>query len=196
LIQVKSYYVGIPLDGIGFQAHITLGQVPSTMQENLQRFVDLDLDVAITELDINLLGSANATALAQQARDYHSVISACLAIERCVSVVSTSRRTSVIKLNRIIDGVLRPCGASQTTIVGYPMARSCHGMRIKIQNLHFFPLPTPFKGSKLIGCDIFECKFEHTILSLLMLNMIRHHRLEGLQYTEYCGMYIVFEILH
>ncbi|KAF5344421.1 hypothetical protein D9758_015476 [Tetrapyrgos nigripes] len=77
---------GIPLDAIGFQSHITLGQVPSSMQENLQRFVDLDLDVAITELDINLLGPANETALAQQAEDYHSVVSTCMEIERCVSV--------------------------------------------------------------------------------------------------------------
>ncbi|EEB92716.1 hypothetical protein MPER_08735, partial [Moniliophthora perniciosa FA553] len=77
---------GVPLDAIGFQAHITLGQVPSTLRENLQRFVDLDLDVAITELDINLRGPANDTALAQQAEDYHSVVSACLSIERCVSV--------------------------------------------------------------------------------------------------------------
>ncbi|KAK7054385.1 hypothetical protein VNI00_003579 [Paramarasmius palmivorus] len=77
---------GVPLDAIGFQAHITLGQVPSTFRENLQRFVDLDLDVAITELDINMRGPPNATALAQQAEDYHSVVSTCMSIERCVSV--------------------------------------------------------------------------------------------------------------
>jgi len=29
-----------------------------------------------------------STALAQQTKDYHSVVSACLEIERCVSVVS------------------------------------------------------------------------------------------------------------
>ncbi|KAK7054360.1 hypothetical protein VNI00_003554 [Paramarasmius palmivorus] len=74
---------GVPLDAIGFQAHLTLGQVPSTLRENLQRFVDLDLDVAITELDINMRGPPNATALAQQAEDYHSVVSACVSIERC-----------------------------------------------------------------------------------------------------------------
>jgi len=77
---------GIPLDGIGFQCHFGLGQVPSDMQQNLQRFADLDLDVAITELDINLRGPGNATSLAQQASDYHTVVSVCKAVKRCVSV--------------------------------------------------------------------------------------------------------------
>ncbi|KAF9259234.1 glycoside hydrolase [Marasmius fiardii PR-910] len=77
---------GIPLDGIGFQCHLTLGQVPPDLQENLQRFADLDLDVAITELDINLRGPANETAYAQQAKDYKEVVRACVAVKRCVSV--------------------------------------------------------------------------------------------------------------
>ncbi|ESK87274.1 glycosyl hydrolase family 10 [Moniliophthora roreri MCA 2997] len=77
---------GVPLDGIGFQCHFGLGQVPSDLQENLQRFADLDLDVAITELDINMRGPANETSLAQQAEDYHKVASACVAVKRCVSL--------------------------------------------------------------------------------------------------------------
>ncbi|KAK1216817.1 hypothetical protein PQX77_020550 [Marasmius sp. AFHP31] len=77
---------GIPLDAIGFQSHFKLGQVPPNIRENLQRFADLDLDVAITELDVDLGGPANASALAQQAKDYHEIVSACLAVERCVSV--------------------------------------------------------------------------------------------------------------
>ncbi|GJE94193.1 glycoside hydrolase family 10 protein [Phanerochaete sordida] len=77
---------GVPLDAIGFQCHFTLGQVPSTLQQNLQRFADLGLDVAITELDINIHGPANATALAQQAQDYWTVVDACVQTQRCVSV--------------------------------------------------------------------------------------------------------------
>ncbi|KAJ7587413.1 glycoside hydrolase superfamily [Mycena floridula] len=77
---------GIPLDGIGFQCHFGLGQVPADLQENLQRFADLGLEVAITELDINLRGPGNATSLAQQATDYHMVVSACKAVDSCVSV--------------------------------------------------------------------------------------------------------------
>ncbi|EJC99117.1 uncharacterized protein FOMMEDRAFT_142779 [Fomitiporia mediterranea MF3/22] len=77
---------GVPIDAIGFQCHFTLGQIPDTLAENLQRFAALGLDVAITELDINLRGPANATALAQQARDYWTVVNACVQTKRCVSV--------------------------------------------------------------------------------------------------------------
>jgi GH35 family endo-1,4-beta-xylanase len=79
---------GVPVDAIGFQCHFTLGQVPDTLQENLQRFADLDLDVAITELDINIGGPPNATSLAQQAKDFATVVTACLQVKRCVSIVS------------------------------------------------------------------------------------------------------------
>lgn len=65
---------------------MTLGQVPPTLQANLQRFADLGLDVAITELDINMRGPSNATALAQQAKDYYQVVDACVQTKRCVSV--------------------------------------------------------------------------------------------------------------
>lgn len=39
---------GVPLDGVGFQAHLAVQYgFPDRMQENLQRFADLGLDVAI-----------------------------------------------------------------------------------------------------------------------------------------------------
>jgi endo-1,4-beta-xylanase len=42
---------GVPLNGIGFESHFILGQVPSSMLANMQRFAALGLDVAVTELD-------------------------------------------------------------------------------------------------------------------------------------------------
>ncbi|PAV15528.1 glycosyl hydrolase family 10 [Pyrrhoderma noxium] len=78
----------VPLNGIGFQCHFTLGQVPDTLVTNLQRFADLGLDVAITELDINMRGPSNETALQQQARDYWSVVNACTKVDRCVSLTT------------------------------------------------------------------------------------------------------------
>lgn len=78
---------GVPVDAIGFQCHFDVGQVPDTLQQNLQRFADLGLDVAITELDINLGGPPNATLLAQQAQDYWQVLNACVNVDRCVSTV-------------------------------------------------------------------------------------------------------------
>lgn len=87
---VKGFMAdGVPVDAIGFQCHFTLGQVPDTLAQNLKRFSDLGLDVAITELDINIGGPANETDLEQQARDYWTVVDACVQTERCVSVVSS-----------------------------------------------------------------------------------------------------------
>lgn len=86
---VKGFMAdGVPVDAIGFQCHFTLGQVPDTLAQNLKRFSDLGLDVAITELDINIGGPATEADLEQQARDYWTVVDACVQTERCVSVVS------------------------------------------------------------------------------------------------------------
>lgn len=77
---------GVPIDGVGLQAHLILGQVPSTLQQNIQRFADLDVDVAITELDIRMQLPSDSAKLTQQAADYKAVMNACLAVPRCVGV--------------------------------------------------------------------------------------------------------------
>ncbi|RMB87896.1 endo-1,4-beta-xylanase [Streptomyces shenzhenensis] len=77
---------GVPIDGVGLQAHLILGQVPSTLQQNIQRFADLGVDVAITELDIRMALPADSAKLAQQAADYKSVVAACAAVARCVNL--------------------------------------------------------------------------------------------------------------
>ncbi|MEU5095783.1 endo-1,4-beta-xylanase [Streptomyces sp. NPDC020996] len=77
---------GVPIDGVGLQAHLILGQVPSTLQQNIQRFADLGVDVAITELDVRMALPADSAKLAQQAADYKSVVAACVAVARCVNV--------------------------------------------------------------------------------------------------------------
>ncbi|WP_406455713.1 endo-1,4-beta-xylanase [Streptomyces sp. NBC_01622] len=77
---------GVPIDGVGLQAHLILGQVPATLQQNIQRFADLGVDVAITELDVRMALPADATKLAQQKADFKSVVAACVAVTRCVNV--------------------------------------------------------------------------------------------------------------
>jgi endo-1,4-beta-xylanase len=77
---------GVPIDGVGLQAHLILGQVPATLQQNIQRFADLGVDVAITELDVRMALPADSTKLAQQAADYKAVVAACVAVTRCVNV--------------------------------------------------------------------------------------------------------------
>ncbi|WP_329532794.1 endo-1,4-beta-xylanase [Streptomyces sp. NBC_01450] len=77
---------GVPIDGVGLQAHLILGQVPSTLQQNIQRFADLGVDVAITELDIRMQVPSDSTKLTQQAADYKAVFDACVAVSRCYGV--------------------------------------------------------------------------------------------------------------
>lgn len=42
---------GTPIDGVGIQAHLIVGEVPSTLQANIEQFTALGVEVAITELD-------------------------------------------------------------------------------------------------------------------------------------------------
>ncbi|MCX5390860.1 endo-1,4-beta-xylanase [Streptomyces sp. NBC_00094] len=77
---------GVPVDGVGFQAHLVLGQVPASLEANLRRFAELGVDVAITELDIRMTLPATEAKLAQQKADYGSVLRACLAVTRCAGV--------------------------------------------------------------------------------------------------------------
>lgn len=77
---------GVPIDGIGVQAHLIVGQVPSTLRANLAQFTALGVEVAITELDIRMTLPATAALLAQQQRDYQTVIAACKAVAGCVGV--------------------------------------------------------------------------------------------------------------
>jgi endo-1,4-beta-xylanase len=87
--MVKSFkQQGVPIDGVGIQAHLIVGQVPSSMRQNIQRFVDLGLEVAITELDIRMNTPATSDKLATQASDYTKVASACLAVTGCVGITT------------------------------------------------------------------------------------------------------------
>jgi endo-1,4-beta-xylanase len=77
---------GVPINGVGFESHFILGQVPGSLQANMQRFAALGLDVAITELDDRIQLPATATSLNQQATEFGNVEKACLAVSRCVGV--------------------------------------------------------------------------------------------------------------
>lgn len=77
---------GVPLDGIGFQAHLTAQHgAPTTFTANLQRFADIGLDVAITEVDVRIALPADEDKLSKQADVYRALMQSCLAVDRCVS---------------------------------------------------------------------------------------------------------------
>jgi endo-1,4-beta-xylanase len=77
---------GVPIDCVGFQSHLTLGGIPGDMQENLQRFADLGLEVIITELDIRMTTPPDDARLAQQGEEYRQVVEACVNVAGCTGV--------------------------------------------------------------------------------------------------------------
>ena len=81
----------IRIDGLGFQAHLDVGGTPNAarLTATLNRFVSLGLEVAYTELDIaHTQLPPNPPALQQQAADYVSVVTSCLAVDKCVGIVA------------------------------------------------------------------------------------------------------------
>lgn len=85
---VQSY--GAKIDGVGMQAHLIVGSTGSesvsAWQANMNAFIALGVDVAITELDIRTNTPATSAAVTQQAKDYATVIQGCKSVPRCVGV--------------------------------------------------------------------------------------------------------------
>lgn len=81
---------GVPVHGIGFQAHFEVGRLPSKeeLAQNFARFAALGLRIHITELDVRVPLPASAEALQRQAEDYRDVIAVCLESEACDTVVT------------------------------------------------------------------------------------------------------------
>jgi endo-1,4-beta-xylanase len=77
---------GVPINGVGFESHFILGQVPSTLQQNIARFTAIGLKVEITELDVRMTLPTTSAKLSQQASDYRTVVSACLAVSGCQAI--------------------------------------------------------------------------------------------------------------
>ncbi|GAB7044495.1 endo-1,4-beta-xylanase [Catenuloplanes niger JCM 9533] len=81
---------GVPLHGFASQAHLsTRYPAPDQLRTVLQRFDDLGLHTAITELDVRMDlpegGVPTAEQLATQATYYTTVLDACLAVDGCNS---------------------------------------------------------------------------------------------------------------
>ncbi len=80
---------GVPLDGVGFQTHITLKfDDPATLEsykENLARFAKLGLDLQMTELDIRL-NNGDAASLAAEGKLYGEITSLCVQQPACKAI--------------------------------------------------------------------------------------------------------------
>jgi endo-1,4-beta-xylanase len=77
---------GVPLDGIGFQTHVSLkfdnAQTLASYARNLERFAKLGLELHITELDVRLSDSSPAS-LSAQAKLYGEITTLCVQQPAC-----------------------------------------------------------------------------------------------------------------
>jgi endo-1,4-beta-xylanase len=70
---------GIPIDGVGFQMHITTDGINyDSFAQNLQRFADLGLILFVTEMDVRMQLPVTSDKLATQANVYRNGIDVCL----------------------------------------------------------------------------------------------------------------------
>ncbi len=88
---------GVPLHGIGMQAHLTADYPPAVgrVMATMNRFADLGLEVAVTELDVAAapptrarFGEGPGGWRDRQAAIYRAVVEACLRVRRCDTVVT------------------------------------------------------------------------------------------------------------
>ncbi len=78
---------GVPVDCVGFQGHLAIQYgFPNDLQQNLQRFADLGVQVRITELDIRMQMPRNSSKDSTQATYYRNVVNACNAVTACAGV--------------------------------------------------------------------------------------------------------------
>jgi endo-1,4-beta-xylanase len=85
---------GVPIHGVGLQAHLNLGDTsssgqltPDVLGENIRRLGELGLQVQITEMDVKYLGETTEAILLKQAGDYRRVFETCLDSEYCTAFV-------------------------------------------------------------------------------------------------------------
>lgn len=92
---------GVPIDGIGLESHFILGEVPTTLQANMEAFTALGVEVAITELDIRMMLPVTQAMLEQQQSDFETVISACTAVADCVGVSCFFHSSEFVEVIRL-----------------------------------------------------------------------------------------------
>ncbi len=80
---------GVPINGVGLQAHFTLGGVNApSISQNIKRLGDLGLQVQITELDDRFEGAPSEEKLQKQADDYGKLMQVCLDNSNCTALIT------------------------------------------------------------------------------------------------------------
>ncbi len=88
---------GVPIDGVGLQSHFTIGSddlfgpLPPTweIEDNLERYADLGIEVSITEADFSIPDDLVSTeTLQDQATDFAALAGTCLDAPNCAAFVT------------------------------------------------------------------------------------------------------------
>lgn len=92
---------GVPIDGVGFQCHFNIGEQvpavletilkplnPNELEQVLKRFIDLGVEVSLTELDVGSYEQVDDSLLQKQAEDFATSYKICKSLSRCVGVTT------------------------------------------------------------------------------------------------------------
>ena len=117
---------GVPIDGVGLQSHFIVGEVPTTLEENMREFAALGVEVAITELDVRMTLPETAALLEQQKTDYQTVISACQAVADTLSTTLGPRGMDKLIVNDRGEAQITNDGATIVKLLDivHPAART------------------------------------------------------------------------
>ncbi|ORX45560.1 endo-1,4-beta-xylanase, partial [Piromyces finnis] len=79
---------GIPIDGVGFQYHVSIKFQPSleTVKETIEKYCQLGLEVHITEMDVKCEANCDSSNVDQlQSNVYSNALNACLSSSCCTA---------------------------------------------------------------------------------------------------------------
>jgi endo-1,4-beta-xylanase len=103
---------GVPLDGVGFQTHISLKFVdPAKLEsykKNLDRFAKLGLELQMTEVDIRL-SSGDPASLAAEGKLYGEITKLCVEQPACKAIQTWGYRQAFLD-----SGILQGTGLGLT----------------------------------------------------------------------------------
>ena len=88
---------GARIDGVGFQGHFTLDELPPAddMANSLRSLTDLGVDVAYTEMDVRMKMPTSTQKLQKHAQGYADLAKSCLMVPRCVGITIWVSKFSV-----------------------------------------------------------------------------------------------------
>ena len=80
---------GIPLDGVGFQCHLTVGEEfdSTKFDNNIKRYASLGLECTVTELDMSIPDLSAPDAYERQAAEYAALVDVMMKYDHCRAVV-------------------------------------------------------------------------------------------------------------